>query len=447
MFSRILIANRGEVALRIIRACRELGIETVVVYSEADRDAQYLKYADEAICIGPASSAKSYLDISRIISAAEISDVEAIHPGYGFLSENSHFAEVCRSCNIGFIGPVPEAAALAGNKWKSREVAAKAGIAVLPGSRQAVREETDALEIAHRLGYPVMIKAALGGGGRGMRLAHNDVSLVSGLLTAQSEAGAAFKDSSVYIEKYIEQARHIEIQILADQHGTFVHLGERDCSIQRRFQKLLEEAPSPAVDEKLRRKLGEAAIAFARAVRYVNVGTIEFLVGPDRKFYFIEMNARLQVEHPVTEMITGIDIVKEQIRIAAGEPLSFRQDDVRFQGAAIECRINAEDSNNGFKPSPGIITRYVAPGGPGVRVDSHVYENYRIPPQYDSLIAKLIVHRRTRAEAISGMRRALSEYVLDGVKTTIPLYLDLLGHSRFVRGEVDTAFLEKNFLR
>ncbi|MFN3485130.1 MAG: acetyl-CoA carboxylase biotin carboxylase subunit [Planctomycetota bacterium] len=445
MFSRILIANRGEIALRIIRACKELGIETVAVYSEADRPSLYLKQADYAVCIGPGPAAKSYLDISRIISAAEITNVDAIHPGYGFLSENPHFAEVCESCNIKFIGPPPEASRTTGDKVAARELARKLKIPTIPGSETAVKDEKEALEVAHRVGYPVMIKAAGGGGGRGMRVAHNDVSLVNSFLAAQAEAGAAFRNSALYIEKYIDKARHIEIQILADAHGNVVHLGERDCTIQRRFQKLIEEAPSPAMTPSLRKEMGNAAVTFARAAKYVNAGTCEFLVDERGKFYFIEMNARIQVEHPVTEMVTGIDLVKEQIRVAAGERLRFSQRDIVFDGVAIECRINAENPNDGFKPSPGKISAYYPPGGPGVRVDSHVYAGYQIPPYYDSMIGKLIVHRKTREETLAAMKRALSEFVIEGVPTTIPLHQAIFDHTQYMKGQVDTTFIESYF--
>jgi acetyl-CoA carboxylase biotin carboxylase subunit len=445
MFSRILVANRGEIALRVIRACKEMGIETVAVYSEADRNCSYLKLADYAICIGPGPAQKSYLDISRILSAAEIADVDAIHPGYGFLSENAHFAEVCESCNIKFIGPSAESFRIAADKVSARDLAKKCRIPTIPGSEESVKDEKQALEIAHRVGYPVMIKASGGGGGRGMRAAHNDVSLVNGFLAAQAEAGAAFKNSQLYIEKFIEKPRHIEIQVIADAHGNYVHLGERDCSIQRRFQKLIEEAPSPVVTPSMRKDMGNAAIAFARASKYVNAGTCEFLVDERGKFYFIEMNRRIQVEHPVTEMVTGIDLIKEQIRIAAGQKLSFRQGDVTWTGHAIECRINAENPNDNFKPSPGKITSYVAPGGPGVRLDSHACAGYQIPPYYDSMIGKLIVHRSTRQDAVATMKRALAEFHVEGVPTTIPLHLAIFDHTQYIRGQVDTTFIESYF--
>ena len=447
MFSRILIANRGEIALRIIRACKELGVETVAVYSQADRDALYLKQADEAICIGPGPSTESYLNIARIISAAEVADVEAIHPGYGFLAENAHFVEVCRSCQIKFIGPTLEAMQIVGDKVAARNLAIENKIPVIPGSPSTVEDQEEALKIVHEIGYPVIIKAAAGGGGRGMRIAHNDVSLVKSLIAARSEAEAAFKISNVYIEKYIEQPRHIEVQILADEYGNIVHLGERDCSLQRRHQKILEEAPSPVVTGEQREEMGRSAVMLARAAGYTNAGTVEFLVDKEGKFFFLEMNARIQVEHPLTEMITGMDLVKEQLRIASGEPLGLRQRHISFQGAAIECRINAEDPDNDFKPWSGVITMYNAPGGPGVRVDTHIYSGYRIPQFYDSLIAKVIIHRNTRQEALVCMRRALEEMIIEGVKTIIPLHQRILRHPKFLRGEVDTAFIENELVK
>lgn len=442
MFSRILIASRGEIALRIIRACKELGIQTVCVYSEADAHSQYLSFADARICIGPAEGAQSYLNIPHIIAAAEVADADAIHPGYGFLAEVAHFAEVCRDCHIAFIGPSVETLTQMGNKTAARALAKKAGVPIVPGSDGPVERDEEAREIARAIGFPVMIKAARGGGGRGMRRANNEIALLNHLNVARSEAEAAFGNPAVYIEKVIERARHVEVQILADQSGRVVHLGERDCSLQRRHQKLIEEAPCPIITPKLRRRLGDDAIRIATAAKYCCAGTVEFLVDPDGRHYFIELNSRIQVEHPVTEMVTGIDIVKEQIRLAAGERLSFRQEDVKLQGAAIECRINAEDPADNFKPNPGLITRLYWPGGPGVRVDSHVYAGYRIPPNYDSLIGKLIVHRPTREEARLCMRRALEEVVIEGVKTTVPLYLEVFGHSAFVSGRVDTSFIE-----
>jgi acetyl-CoA carboxylase, biotin carboxylase subunit len=445
MFQRILVANRGEIALRVIRACRDLGIEVVAVYSEADRDAPYLDLADEAICIGQAASSDSYLNIPRIISAAEIANVEAIHPGYGFLSENPHFAEVCRSCKIEFIGPTHEAMRLLGNKSEARKLAQEHGVPVVPGSDGLIRTDAEALALAHAIGFPVLIKAAAGGGGRGMRLARNDISLQAGLTAARQEAEKAFKDGSVYLEKYIEQPRHVEVQILADRQGNVVHLWERDCSLQRRHQKLVEESPAPHLPPAVRAQICQAAIKLAKAAGYQNAGTCEFLVDKQNQYYFIEVNARIQVEHPVTELVTGIDLVREQIRIAAGEPLRFKQEDVQHRGVAIECRINAEDPAAEFRPSPGIVTRWRVPGGPGVRVDSHVSSGYRIPPNYDSLIAKLLVLQPSRSEAIGCMRRALSEFGVEGVKTTIPLHREIFNHSSFIEGRVDTMFIERNW--
>jgi acetyl-CoA carboxylase biotin carboxylase subunit len=446
MFSKILIANRGEIALRIIRACRELGIQTAVVYSTADADVAYLKLADEAICIGNAPPKESYLKMDRIIAAAEIADVQAIHPGYGFLSENAHFAEVCRSCKIEFIGPSAEAMAAVGDKVECKRVAKRAKVPTVPGSEGEVENEREALGIADEIGYPVIIKAAAGGGGRGMRVAHNDVSLQAGLRQAQAEAENAFKNSAVYIEKYIELGRHVEVQVLADQHGNAVHLWERDCSLQRRHQKLVEESPSPVLKSKTREALCAAAVRLVKAAKYTNAGTVEFLVDPDQNFYILEVNARIQVEHPVTEMVTGIDLIKQQIRIAAGEKLPFKQEDVRQTGHAIECRINAEDPSRNFAPSPGVIDSLRLPGGPGVRIDSHVYAGYRIPPNYDSMIGKLIVHRPTRAEAIATMRRALTEFHVGPTKTTIPLMLQIMDNQNFQTGEVDTGFIERVML-
>ncbi len=445
MFNRILIANRGEIALRIVRACKELGIDAVCVYSEADRNAVYLEQATETICIGPGPSAQSYLDFPRIISAAEIADVEAIHPGYGFLAENANFAEVCRSCGVEFIGPSPETISLMGHKARARELAIANDVPVIPGSKETIDSPEAALEVARQVGFPVMIKAASGGGGRGMRIAHNDMTFLNQFHAAQNEAEAAFKDGSCYIERYVDASRHIEIQLAADRHGNIVHLGERDCSVQRRHQKLIEESPSPFVTPELRAKMGEAAVRLAKAANYENVGTVEFLVDKERRFYFIEMNTRIQVEHPVTEMVTGIDLVKEQIRIASGEPLSFTQDDIEMNGHAIEVRVNAEDPDADFRPSPGTVGRYIVPGGMGVRVDSHCYGGYKIPSHYDSMVAKLIVHRPTRDEAIATLRRALGEYVIEGIKTTIPLHLKILGNIHFLRGNVDTGFIESYF--
>jgi acetyl-CoA carboxylase, biotin carboxylase subunit len=446
MFSRVLVANRGEIALRVIRACKELGIEAVAIYSEADEDALYRRFADETICIGPPPSAKSYLDGRRIMAAAEIANVDAIHPGYGFLSENEDFADICRSCKVTFIGPSPETIAMVGQKSRAKELAKSCKVPVIPGSEGLVADEQEAKRVAAEIGYPVIIKAASGGGGRGMRVAHNEFVLLREFPAARAEAEAAFKDGSLYLERYIEKPRHVEIQFISDTHGNFVYLGERDCSSQRRHQKLIEEAPCPVLTPATRQAMGECAVRLARAANYVNAGTAEFLLDAEGRFYFMEINSRLQVEHPVTELVTGYDIVKEQIRIAAGEPLSFRQEDVVVRGHAIECRINAEDPDNGFRPSPGRVGLYVPPGGPGVRVDSHLFSGYRIPSHYDSLISKLIVHRATRAEAIDTMMRALSEYVIEGIQTTIPLYLRMLRDADFRSGNIDTSFVETKFM-
>jgi len=446
VFSKILIANRGEIALRIIRACREMGVQTAVVYSTADRDAAYLKLADQAICIGDAPPADSYLNIPRIISAAEVADVQAIHPGYGFLAENSHFAEVCRSCKIEFIGPSVAAMAAVGDKVACKKLAKKSRVPTVPGSDGAVDDERVALRIAEEIGYPVIIKAAAGGGGRGMRVAHNDVSLRAGLKQAQAEAENAFKDSTVYIEKYLEFGRHVEVQVLADNHGNAVHLWERDCSMQRRHQKLVEESPSPALKQETREKLCESAVRLIKAAGYTNAGTVEFLVDQSQNYYLLEVNARIQVEHPVTESVTGIDLIKEQIRIAAGLPLSEKQKDITQYGHAIECRINAEDPARNFAPSPGLIAELRVPGGPGVRLDSHVYAGYRIPPNYDSMIGKLVVYRPTRAEAIATMKRALSEFHISPTHTTIPLHLQIMDNPHFIAGQVDTGFVERVLL-
>jgi len=445
MFRRVLIANRGEIAQRIIRACRELGIETVAVYSSADADAIHLRQADDTICIGPPPSAKSYLDIPTIIAAAEVADVEAIHPGYGFLAENAHFAEVCRACKIHFIGPEPETIAQLGDKVAARELAKAAGVPVVPGSDGSVDDERRALDVAQSIGYPVMIKAASGGGGRGMRIARNEPSLVAGFHAARSEAEAAFGDGTVYLEKFVENPRHIEVQILADKHGKILHLGERDCSIQRRHQKLIEESPSPSLTPELRQKICAAAVRVAEAAHYTNAGTVEFLLARDGSFYFIEVNARIQVEHTVTELVTGLDLIQQQILIASGEKLPFNQSDVEFRGHAIECRINAEDPDRDFQPSPGKIELFVPPGGPGVRIDSHCYSGYRIPPNYDSMIGKLLVHRPRRDLAIRTMLRALDEFVIEGPKTTIPLQRNILSHSDFRAGDHDTGFVERYY--
>jgi acetyl-CoA carboxylase biotin carboxylase subunit len=445
MFSRILVANRGEIALRIIRACKDMGIEAVAVYSEADRGARYLEQADGAICIGPAAPAQSYLNIARIISAAEVADVEAIHPGYGFLAENPHFAEVCRSCNIEFIGPSVEAMKRVGDKVECKRLARKTKIYTIPGSSGALENEDEALRIAREIGYPVLVKAAAGGGGRGMRVAHNDISLTQAVRQGRSEAEAAFKDGRVYLEKYIEGARHVEVQVLGDHFGNYVHLWERDCTLQRRHQKLVEESPSPVLSARTREKLCEAAVRLASEAKYSNAGTVEFLVDSHEKFYLLEVNARIQVEHPVTEAVTGLDLVQAQIRVAAGEPLGLKQRDIVARGAAIECRINAEDCRNDFRPSSGRLTKFSVPGGPGVRVDTHCYEGWTISPNYDSMIAKLIVHRPTRRAALATMKRALSEFDIEGVQTTIPLHLEIMSSPDFASGKVDTGWVERTW--
>jgi acetyl-CoA carboxylase biotin carboxylase subunit len=441
MFRKILIANRGEVALRIIRACREMGIQTVAVYSQADADSLHVRLADEAICIGPPENARSYLNIPAIIAAAEIADVDAIHPGYGFLSEHVHFAEICESCRIRFIGPSPRVMSLMADKAKARRFARKSGLPIVPGTRRTVKDETEGLRMAQELGFPVIIKAAAGGGGKGMRVVHNEASFGNSFLMASSEAGAAFGSSEVYIEKYIQEPRHIEFQIMADVSGNVVHLGERDCTLQRRHQKLLEEAPSPSITPRLRKEMGELAVSLAQKMGYTGAGTVEFLLDRTGTYYFIEMNTRIQVEHPITEEITGIDIVKEQLRIATGLPLSVSQKDVILRGHAIECRINAEDPDD-FRPCPGLITAYHEPGGFGVRVDSFVYSGYRVQPYYDSLVAKLIVRGANRAEALARMRRALDEFIIEGIKTNILFHRRIITHPDFVSGKVTTSFLE-----
>jgi acetyl-CoA carboxylase biotin carboxylase subunit len=446
MFSRILVANRGEIALRIIRACKELGVETVAVFSEADRNASYLHAADNRICIGKAPSSDSYLNIPRIIAAAEIADVQAIHPGYGFLAENSHFAEVCRDCKITFIGPTPEAMHDLGDKIRAKELAKAANVPTTPDSNGAVETVEEAVKVADRIGYPVAIKAAAGGGGRGIRFAHNEATLRSVLKQAQSEAEIAFKDGRVYMEKCIENFRHIEVQILGDATGHVVHLFERECSVQRRRQKLIEETPSPGLKPELRREICEAAVRLAKQVGYCSAGTVEFMLDANDNFYFLEVNTRIQVEHPVTEMCTNVDLVKWQLRIASGDRLDLKQNEIVQRGHSIECRINAEDPEHGFRPSPGRVEAFVAPGGPGVRWDSHVYQGYDIPPTYDSLVGKLIVWRPTRIEAIATARRALDEFVIHPTKTTIPLCRQILGHSKFIRGDWDTTFIEREML-
>jgi acetyl-CoA carboxylase biotin carboxylase subunit len=442
MFKKILIANRGEVALRIIFACRELGIKTVAVYSQADENSLHVRFADEDVCIGPARSADSYLNVPAVISAAEITGADAIHPGYGFLSESAYLAEVCEACHIKFIGPEPQVIRLMGDKARARRVMKKAGVPILPGSDGPIENEDKALKLAKDIGYPVIVKATAGGGGRGMRVVRAPGELSHAVKTAQRESEAAFGVSDVYIEKYVESPRHIEFQILGDHHGTVVHLGERECSIQRRHQKLIEESPSPALSEKMRRRMGGIVIDAAKAVQYTNAGTFEFLMDPGGRFYFMEANTRLQVEHPVTEMVTGIDIVKEQIRVAAGERLSFKQSEVTFTGHSIECRVNAEDPET-FVPSPGLIHVFSVPGGPGVRVETFAHSDCTITPYYDSMIAKIIVHGRDRQEAIARMRRTLEMTVIEGIKTTIPLHLRILNDAEFQAGRLSTSFMER----
>ncbi|MCD6507744.1 acetyl-CoA carboxylase biotin carboxylase subunit [Candidatus Poribacteria bacterium] len=446
---KVLIANRGEIAVRIIRACRELGIKTVAVYSTADRDSLHVRYADESVCIGPPPASESYLNIPNIIAAAEITDADAIHPGYGFLSENPSFAEVCEECRIKFIGPPSRVIALMGDKVRAREEMAKAGLKPVPGSqrgrfrrRSTVRNEEEAVKIAREIGYPVALKAVSGGGGKGIRVAHNDISLVNAFKTAQSEANASFGNSRLYIEKWIENARHIEFQIIADEFGNVVVLGERECSVQRKHQKLIEEAPSVALDRQRRKEMFKAVAKAVKKIGYVNAGTLEFLMDEEGNLYFIEMNTRIQVEHPVTEMITGLDIVKEQIRVAMGKRLSIGQEEVELRGHAIECRINAEDPYADFTPFPGRITGFHSPGGPGIRLDTHIYVGYEIPSYYDSLIAKLIAHGRDRNEAIARMKRALDEISIEGIKTTIPFHRRVMEEERFVQGRTYTNFLE-----
>lgn len=446
MFQRILVANRGEIALRIIRACRDLGIEVACVYSTADKDAPYLKLADQAICIGPGPALESYLKVDRIIAAAEIANAQAIHPGYGFLSENSKFATICRDCKIEFIGPSAEAMDAVGNKEKGKALAKKAKVPTVPGSDGLVTSDEEALKFAHAVGYPVLIKASAGGGGRGMRVARNDITLISGLSAARQEAESAFKDGSILLEKYLDQPRHVEVQILGDRHGNVVHLYERDCSLQRRHQKLVEESPAPNLPEKVRDNICDAAVRLAKAAGYYSAGTCEFLVDKDNNFYFIEVNARVQVEHPVTELVTGVDLIREMIRVAAGEKLRFRQKDIVLRGAAIECRINAEDPSKDFRPSAGQITKWQPPAGPGIRLDSHVVPGYRVPPNYDSMVAKLLVHQPSREEAIAVMRRALREFVVEGIATTIPIHQQIMSTAEFINGRVDTTFIERSLM-
>ena len=444
MIKKVLIANRGEIAVRIIRACKELEIQAVAVYSEADRESLHVQLADEAYCIGPKASKDSYLNFTNIMSVAKMTGCDAIHPGYGFLAENADFAELCKECNIIFIGPSPMAISKMGAKDVARETMKEAGVPIVPGSQGIVEDIEEAIKVAEAIEYPVIIKATAGGGGKGIRVAHNEEELRKGMEITQKEAQSAFGNPGVYLEKYIQDFRHVEIQVLADQFGNTVHLGERDCSIQRRLQKLVEETPSPALSEETRKKMGEAAVKAAKAVDYTGAGTIEFIYDyREDRFYFMEMNTRIQVEHPVTELVTGVDLIKEQIKVASGEPLSFKQEDVTFNGWAIECRINAENPEKQFMPSPGKIEMYLPPGGLGVRIDSAAYPGYQIPPYYDSMIAKLITYGKTRDEAISRMKRALSEFVIEGVHTTIPFHLKLMDHEVFKSGEFNTKFLEK----
>ncbi|OBR96401.1 biotin carboxylase [Clostridium ragsdalei P11] len=445
MFNKILIANRGEIAVRIIRACREMGIETVAVYSEVDRDALHTQMADEAICIGPASPKESYLNVQNIISATVLSGAQAIHPGFGFLSENSKFASICQQCNITFIGPTPECIDNMGNKSNARDIMGKAGVPIVPGSDGAIKTNEELLETARKIGYPVMIKASAGGGGRGIRVVYDESEIIKNYENAKAEASAAFGDDTIYLEKFIERPKHVEIQILGDNFENVVYLGERDCSMQRRNQKVMEEAPSKVVTEELRKSMGETAVRAAKAVHYNNAGTVEFLLDKNNNYYFMEMNTRIQVEHAITEMVTGIDLVKEQIKIAAGEKLDFSQEDVKITGHSIECRINAEDVKRGFMPSPGKIKDLYVPGGFNVRVDSAVYSGYNIPPYYDSMIAKLIVYGKDRDEAICRMRRALGEFIIEGVSTNIDFQFELIDSKEFIEGTYDTKFIENNF--
>lgn len=447
MIKKVLIANRGEIAVRIIRACKEMNIETVAIYSEADKESLHVQIADEAYCVGPTVSKESYLNLTNIISVAKLTGCDAIHPGYGFLAENADFAELCRECNLIFIGPSPEAISKMGTKDVARDTMKEAGVPIVPGSQGIIKNTEEAIALANEIGYPVIIKATAGGGGKGIRVARHEEELVKGIQITQQEASTAFGNPGVYLEKYVEDFRHVEIQIMADTHGNAIHLGERDCTIQRRLQKLLEESPSPALDEEVRQQMGDAAVKAAVAVDYTGAGTVEFIYEYKTKsFYFMEMNTRIQVEHPVTEMVTGMDLIKEQIRVASGEKLSLQQEEVQFSGWAIECRINAENPAKNFMPSPGKVEMYLPPGGFGIRVDSAVYPGYSIPPYYDSMIAKLIVHGKTREEAIAKMKRALSEFVIEGVHTTIPFHLQLLDHPDFVKGEFNTKFLEEHEL-
>ena len=443
--NKILIANRGEIAVRIIRACKEMNIKTVAVYSEADKDALHVKLADEAVCIGPANSQKSYLNIKNIIGAANITGADSIHPGFGFLSENSQFALICEESNIKFIGPKSDVINLLGNKSNAKDMMKKAGVPVIPGSDGSITGIKEAKEICEKIGYPVILKAASGGGGKGIRIVETEAALEQAYNLVKQEAKASFNDDEIYIEKFIRNPRHVEIQILADEHGNVVHLGERDCSIQRRHQKMIEETPSTAIDEKIRNKMGDAAVKAAKTTGYTSCGTVEFLVDDERNFYFMEMNTRIQVEHPITEERTGIDIVKEQIKIAAGEKLKFKQKEVTFRGHSIECRINAENPSKNFMPSPGKITGLYLPGGNGIRIDTAIYEGYTISPHYDSMIAKIIVHGATRNEAIAKMKRALEELVIEGVETNRDFLFEIIKTPDFIRGNFDTSFIEKNF--
>lgn len=443
-FNKILIANRGEIAVRIIRACRELGISTVAVYSEADRDSLHVRLADEAYCIGPTASKDSYLNFTNLMSVATLTECDAVHPGYGFLAENADFAEICESCNIAFIGPSPDAITRMGDKAVAKSTMQEAGVPVIPGSDGLVEDLEQAVELARGIGYPVIIKATAGGGGKGIRLAEDEDTLRQQIVAAQQEAEKAFGNAGVYLEKFLTGMKHVEIQIIADKHGNAVHLGERDCSVQRRRQKLVEEAPCSVISSEVRDAMGQAAVRAAHAVNYSGAGTLEFLLGPDGNFYFMEMNTRIQVEHPVTEMVTGVDLIQEMISVAEGNPLSFTQEEVKINGWSIECRINAEDPDRNFMPAPGKISFYLPPGGPGVRVDSAAYQGYSIPPFYDSMIAKLIVWAPTRREAIAKMKRALAEFAVEGIATTIPFHQRLLNHETFVRGDFDIKFLEEN---
>ena len=445
MIEKVLIANRGEIAVRIIRACREMGIETVAVYSEADREALHTQLADESVCIGPAPSSESYLDMERIISATVAMKADAIHPGFGFLSENARFADLCEKCNIRFIGPSAEIIHRMGNKSEARKTMMEAGVPVVPGSKEPVYTPEEGLKMAENIGFPVMIKASSGGGGKGMRISRSAEDFEGNFNQAQMESVKGFSDDTMYIEKYIEQPRHIEFQILADEHGHVVHLGERDCSIQRRHQKVIEEAPSAAISPELRKEMGETAVKAARAVGYVNAGTIEFLLDKHKQFYFMEMNTRIQVEHPVTEAVTGIDLIKEQIKIAAGEPLGFSQEDVVIRGHAIECRINAENPEKHFMPSPGTITELHLPGGKGVRIDTHIYNGYKVPPNYDSMLLKLISYDSDREGAMAKMRSALGEIVIEGIDTNVDFQYEILNSEAYQKGSIDTDFIPKEF--